>query len=231
MNLAIIPARGGSKRIPRKNIKDFHGRPMIAYAIEVAINSQLFDQVVVSTDDIEIAHIAQNYGAQIPFMRPKTLADDFTDTVSVVAHAIEQFDIQDIKEIKESIVCCVYPCSPLIKESDLQQSMTSLMKSNSDYCVPIVAFEHSIYRGMKVINGKLSMLHPEKSNMRTQDLPLTYHDSGQFYFGRMEAWLKRKPILSGDSVPYVMARSHAVDIDTDEDWIMAEQLYEFSRRN
>ncbi|NVK37110.1 MAG: pseudaminic acid cytidylyltransferase [Gammaproteobacteria bacterium] len=231
MNLAIIPARGGSKRIPRKNIKDFHGKPMIAYAIQVALNSKLFDHVVVSTDDVEIAHIAKSYGAQIPFMRPDTLADDFTDTVSVVAHAIEHVDFLDMHEIKQSTACCVYPCSPLINESDLQKAMACLLSSSADYCVPIVAFEHSIYRAMKIIDGKLSMLQPEQAKKRTQDLPVTYHDSGQFYFGRVEAWLKRRPILSGDAVPYVMARSHAVDIDTDEDWRMAERLYELSSRD
>ena len=181
MIVAIIPARGGSKRIPRKNIKEFCGKPMISWAIEEAKNSKLFDHIIVSTDDSEIKKISESYGAIVPFIRPADISDDHTPTVPVISHAVKEVDAL-FKNV--DYACCIYPCSPLLKASDLVKSFNLLQSSKEDYVYPVVEYPHSIFRSMRQTkNGKMQFIYPEFELTRTQDLEETFHDAGQFYWG------------------------------------------------
>lgn len=222
MKIAIIPARSGSKRIPQKNIRHFCGKPMIAYAIEAAKTSGLFEHIVISTDDPEIAGIAQKYKAQVPFIRPKNLADDFTGTVPVIAHAIKA--CADLGWHAEH-VCCIYPGVPFIQQRDLLEAATLIQASNADYVFPVAAFPSAIQRSLKrSSDGHVSPFYPEFTQTRTQDLESAYHDAGQFYFGKMEAWLRgASPHQTG--VGMVIPQWRVVDIDTPEDWERAERLF------
>jgi pseudaminic acid cytidylyltransferase len=222
MNIAIIPARGGSKRIPRKNIKLFHGKPMIAWSIEAAKQSRLFDQIVVSTDDEEIASIAKAYGAKVPFMRPAALADDHTPTVPVVAQAIAALAEQ---RLSPDLVCCIYPCAPFLNSEDLVGGLKLLHESRANFVYPVAEFAHPVQRALlRAKNGQMQFLSPEHELTRTQDIPRTFHDVGQFYWGRVGAWMAQKRMHSegaGLEIPHW----RVVDIDTAEDWIRAELLY------
>lgn len=221
MNIAIIPARGGSKRIPRKNIKEFCGKPMIAYAINAAKASGLFDHIVVSTDDEEIAKIAKALGAETPFERPTELANDFTATVPVIAHAIEvcrnlgwTFDY----------VCCIYPSVPFIQIDDLRGAFASLTSSDADYSFPVTEYPSAIQRALKLLsNGKMQPFYPEFQLIRTQDLESAYYDAGQFYWGKVDAWLTN-PKVHSSSLGYTIPNWRVVDIDTSDDWVRAEML-------
>jgi pseudaminic acid cytidylyltransferase len=228
MKVAIIPARGGSKRIPRKNVLAFAGRPMIAYAIGAASRSQLFDKVIVSTDDEEIGAIARNFGAELPFKRPAELSDDSTPTVPVIAHAI-----RTCEETGWSITyaCCLYPCVPFINVDDLAAAFTLLETSSADYSLPIAEFPSAIQRGLRrAIDGRVAPFFPENELKRTQDFGPAYFDAGQFYWGARESWLSYNKIHSS-GVGLVIPRWRAVDIDSAEDWRHAELLYEvISRR-
>jgi pseudaminic acid cytidylyltransferase len=222
MNVAIIPARGGSKRIPRKNIKNFGDLPMIAYAIKAALNSQLFDKVVVSTDDQEIAEISRQYGALTPFIRPSELSDDYTPTVPVIAHAIGTcrslgWDIQ--------YACCIYAAVPFIQVDDLVSSFDLLKKSDADYCFPIAEFPAAIQRSLKLDEqGRTLPFFPEHELTRTQDLEATYYDAGQFYWGSTKSWLTNHHIhRSGVGFPIPSWR--VVDIDTPDDWMRAQNIW------
>jgi pseudaminic acid cytidylyltransferase len=222
MNIAIIPARGGSKRIPRKNIKEFRGRPMIAYAISAATESGLFDYVVVSTDDAEIAAIANQYGAVTPFERPADLADDYTSTVSVVAHAVEA--CSNLKWHFDR-VCCIYPCVPLIQIDDLKGALSLIKDSTADYCFPVTEFPSAIQRALKFDKSrKLKPFSPEFELIRTQDLESAYFDAGQFYWGGKNSWRKVSNIHS-NAIGYSIPNWRVVDIDNYEDWHRAERLY------
>ena len=223
MKLAVIPARGGSKRIPRKNIKPFCGKPMIAWSIEVARACGLFDQVVVSTDDREIAEIAKANGATVPFMRPAALSDDFTGTSAVVAHAIswcrEHGSAPDL-------VCCIYATAPFMTAPDLQRGLDIQMNSGADFAFSVTSYPFPIQRSIKVTqNGRIEMFQPEHFSARSQDLIEAFHDAGQFYWGRADAWLANKPIFSAGSVPVMLPRHRVQDIDTPEDWERAEYLF------
>jgi pseudaminic acid cytidylyltransferase len=219
MNIAIIPARGGSKRIPRKNIKAFGGKPMIAYAITTAKNSGLFDRVLVSTDDEEIAVIAQAYGAETPFVRPVELANDFTATVPVIAHAIQACEGLGWHFSK---VCCIYPGVPFIEVADLQGAFMRLEQGGVDYCFPVSEFPSAIQRALKKnSNGVMQSLYPEFQLTRTQDLEPAYYDAGQFYWGKKETWLSNSKIHS-NCAGYVIPNWRVVDIDTPADWERAE---------
>ncbi len=221
MNIAIIPARGGSKRIPRKNIKEFCGKPMIAFAIEAAKASGLFEHVLVSTDDAEIQIIANTWGAETPFIRPAELANDFAATVSVVAHAIE---VCAALGFKFSNVCCIYPSVPFIEIKDLQGSLKKLVQHNSDYCFPVTEFPSAIQRALKQSsNGFMKAFHPEYELTRTQDLESAFYDAGQFYWGKKQAWLTNNRIHN-NSVGYEIPNWRVVDIDTPADWDRAESL-------
>ena len=219
MNIAIIPARGGSKRIPRKNVKMFCDRPMISYAITAAIDSTLFDHVVVSTEDDEIAQIALAYGAEIPFARPIELASDYTETVPVVVHAIEMCRKQGWMFDN---VCCIYPCVPLIHTADISEALLSLKNSDADYCFSVTQYASPVQRALKRLkNGSIRPLYPEFELTRTQDLDLAYYDAGQFYWGKTEAWLTN-PRIRGNSLGFLIPNWRAIDIDTEDDWTRAE---------
>lgn len=222
MIVAIIPARGGSKRIPRKNIKDFCSKPMIAYSIEAALESKLFDKVIVSTDDEEIAEIAKKYGAEVPFLRPANLSDDHTATIPVIAHAITE--LQKVESV--DIACCIYATAPFIQVKFLKEAYELLLKNKSDYAFSATSFAFPIQRAIKLNeNNHVEMFNPEHFNTRSQDLEEAYHDAGQFYFGKAEAWLNNKPIFSKDSRAVILPRHLVQDIDTMEDFVRAELMY------
>lgn len=224
MNIAIIPARGGSKRIPRKNLKSFCGKPMIAYSIEAAQQSGLFDRIVISTDDEEIATMALNLGAEIPFMRPKNLADDFTPTVPVIAHAIQTLEAQGCSI---SAVCCIYATAPFINLSYLEQGYKKMIETGKKYVFPATTFPASIFRAFKITEDEsVEMFWPDNYNTRSQDLPEAYHDAGQFYWGKPEAFLSGKPFFCNDATIIELPRHLVQDIDTPEDWIRAELMYQ-----
>lgn len=221
MKIAIIPARGGSKRIPRKNIKLFGGKPMIAYAITAAQNSGLFDHVLVSTDDEEIATLANEWGAETPFVRPAELANDFTATVAVVAHAIQA--CEDLGWGFEN-VCCIYPGVPFIEVQDLQEAFKRLEACRADYCFPVTEYPSPIQRALKQnSDGSMQPFYPEFELVRSQDLEPAYFDAGQFYWGNKKAWLNN-PRIHSNGAGYVIPSWRVIDIDTPADWERAELL-------
>jgi len=223
MKLALIPARGGSKRIPRKNIKLFCGKPMIAWSIESAQQSGCFDQVVVSTDDAEIAEVARQYGAQVPFMRPAALSDDHTGTTAVVAHAINWFAAQGNTPEQ---VCCLYATAPFVSAGDLCRGLSVLTETGADYAFAVTSYAFPIQRAIRITPaGRVEMFSPEHFNTRSQDLEEAYHDAGQFYWGHANAWLANKMIFSAASAPVKLPRHRVQDIDTPEDWLRAEWLF------
>ena len=225
--VAIIPARGGSKRIPRKNIKDFHGKPLIAYSIEVALKSELFDKVIVSTDDEEIAKIAKNYGAEIPFIRPKELSDDFTGTGAVVNHAIEYLK-QNGEEF--DFICTIYATAPFLDEKYLIRGFEKLKNSNARNAFSCTSMPFPIQRTFKITDDeRCEMFWPENFSKRSQDLEEAYQDAGQFYWTNLN--IKSTDIIFGkDSIPIVLPRYLVQDIDTLEDWQRAELMYEVTQR-
>lgn len=223
MKLAVIPARGGSKRIPRKNIKSFYGKPMIAWSIEAALKSGSFDNVVVSTDDAEIAEVARQFGAQVPFMRPNTLADDHTGTIPVIRHAIEWFSERG--QLSDH-VCCIYATAPFIRAADIRHGLNILAESGSDYALTVTKYPFPIQRAIRISDqGRVAMFNPEHFNTRSQDLEEAYHDAGQFYWGRASAWLTGKVIFGPEAAAIQLPRYRVQDIDTLEDWQMAEYLF------
>ncbi|WP_048649302.1 pseudaminic acid cytidylyltransferase [Nitratireductor soli] len=227
MRLAVIPARGGSKRIPRKNIREFCGRPMIAWSIEAARLSGCFDKIIVSTDDDQIAAIARQSGAQTPFMRPADLSDDHTGTVPVVAHAIE-WHLQ--RGEKPTQVCCLYATAPFVQADDLRNGLKTLEREGCQYVFPVTSYPFPIQRAVRVTpQRRVEMFNPEHFHTRSQDLEEAYHDAGQFYWGRADAWLERKPIFSLEAAPMILPAYRVQDIDTLEDWKRAEWLFEALR--
>ena len=227
MKIAVIPARGGSKRIPRKNIKEFSGRPMIAWAITSAIKSKLFDNVIVSTDDEEIADIARKWGAETPFTRPVELSDDITPTVPVIAHAV-RFAIESGRDIE--FLCVIYPCVPFLQENDLVDAFNLMKKNNADFVYPVTEYAHPIQRAMRQLSsGQMQFVNPENELTRTQDLEKTFHDSGQFYWGKSSAWLEQKKMHT-DGLGMSIPNWRVVDIDTMDDWKRAEDLYKMRNK-
>ena len=222
MKIAVIPARGGSKRIPNKNIRRFHGKPIIAYSIEAALESRLFDYVVVSTDHPKTAEIAKEYGAQVPFIRPAALADDYTGLVEVVSHCLDWFHE---KKITFDFVCTILATAPFIQPEYLSQGFESLVESGLTFALPVVSFPYEIQRGLNISNGKISPLFPEHVSTRSQDLISAYHDAGQFYWARIHEGIEDKSIFSHHTVPIYLPRIAATDIDTEDDWVHAELLY------
>jgi pseudaminic acid cytidylyltransferase len=222
MKIAVIPARGGSKRIPRKNIKPFCGKPMIAHAIGVAKSCGLFDHIVVSTDDKEIARVATEYGVEVPFIRPADLADDYTPTVPVVAHAISTCQSMGWQV---SQVCCIYPAVPFLQEADLVSAMHMLETGSADYVFPITAYPSAIQRALRQLpSGLMEPFYSQYVTTRTQDLEPAFYDAGQFYWGRAQAWLAGKTIHP-HGAGLVIPGWRVVDIDTHEDWQRAELMY------
>jgi len=226
MNVAIIPARGGSKRIPRKNIRKFNGKPIIAWSILAAQMSELFDYIVVSTDDIEIKCIAEEYGAIVPFIRPVDISDDSTPTAPVIAHAIKE--LNNIYQHKVKYACCIYPCSPFVLSSDLIKAFTLLENSREDFVYPVTEYPHSVFRAMKQSkSGKMKFLYPEYELTRTQDLEKAFYDTGQFYWGKADAWSQVKKMHTG-GIGMEVASYRVVDIDSEDDWVRAELLIQTS---
>jgi pseudaminic acid cytidylyltransferase len=228
MNLAIIPARGGSKRIPRKNIKEFCGKPMIAWPIEMAIKSGCFDKVIVSTDDEEIKATAIKFGAEVPFIRPQELSDDFVGTRPVINHAINEI----LKKHPElTNVCCIYATSPLIQAKDLIEANKLLNTNNAEFVISVTKYEFPIQRSVRINpNGRLEALFPDSISARSQDLIEAYHDAGQFYFGKKESFLSNRTVFGPDTLPLVLPSSRVQDIDTMEDWERAEQIFKMINR-
>lgn len=223
MKLAVIPARGGSKRIPRKNIKPFCGKPMIAWSIEAALQSACFDQVIVSTDDAEIADVARQYGADVPFMRPVELSDDHTGTIPVIRHAIEWFNRHG-RTVEQT--CCLYATAPFVRAQDFRHGLEILIGADCDYAFSVTSYAFPIQRAIRLTHqGRVEMFHPENFNVRSQDLEEAFHDAGQFYWGRAEAWLQGKKIFSPGSMPVILPRHRVQDIDTPEDWVRAEWMF------
>jgi pseudaminic acid cytidylyltransferase len=222
MNIAIIPARGGSKRIPKKNIKDFFGKPIIAYSIEVALKSELFDKVIVSTDDKKIAQIAKEYGAEVPFLRPKEISDDFTATNDVVKHTINWFLEQNVKI---DYACCIYATAPFVQIEYLKQGFDKLIKSTKSFAFSVTSFAFPIQRAIKINNDEVTMFYPKNFMTRSQDLEEAYHDAGQFYWGTSQAFLEDEIIFSEKSIPIILPRHLVQDIDTLEDWQRAELMF------
>lgn len=223
MRLAVIPARGGSKRIPRKNIKLFCGKPMIAWSIDAAQQSGCFDQIVVSTDDNEIAEIARHHGAQVPFMRPAELSDDHTGTTAVIAHAIHWFADQGQPPAQ---VCCIYATAPFVSAEDLRRGLSVLTETGSDYAFSVTSYPFPIQRAIRITSaGRVEMFNAEHFNTRSQDLEEAWHDAGQFYWGKPEAWSQGKPIFGPTSAPVRLPRHQVQDIDTPEDWVRAEWMF------
>ncbi len=220
-NLCIIPARGGSKRIPRKNIKPFLGKPIIAYSIETALQSGLFAEVMVSTDDAEIAEVAKKYGAKIPFLRSPKNANDFATTLDVINEVLAQYKLAG-KSFEH--VCCIYPTAPLISRSALASGYAKLVKDDLSSVIPVVSFSFPILRSLKIENGKVAMNWPEHAQTRSQDLPPAYHDAGQWY------WFNPQKIGQGliteNTGAIVLPETHVQDIDNETDWQMAELKYE-----
>ena len=223
MRLAVIPARGGSKRIPRKNIRYFHGRPIIGWSIAAARESGLFDHIIVSTDDPEIAETARAEGAETPFTRPANLADDHTPTRPVVNHAIETMTAL---HGKPDFVCCIYATAPFLKAIDLVAGFDRLRSSGADFAFSVTSFAFPIQRALRIRpDGRIGMFQPEHFKTRSQDLEEAWHDAGQFYWGRTDAFLENVPAFSEHAVPCILPRHCVQDIDTLEDWAVAERLF------
>jgi pseudaminic acid cytidylyltransferase len=222
MIVAVIPARGGSKRIPRKNVRLFAGKPIIGHSIESARRSGLFDQIVVSTDDAEISAVAREFGAEVPFTRPSALADDYTGTTEVVAHAVEWF-IGGGAPI--SAACCIYPTAPFIRSNDLREGFRLIQTGRWQYVFAATRFVAPVHRAFSQnSDGGLQMLFPEKFTARSQDLPDVLHDAGQFYWGTASAWLSRAKVFDRDSTIVSIPPWRVQDIDTEEDWRYAEAM-------
>ena len=225
--LAIITARGGSKRIPKKNIKPFAGKPIIHYAIEAALNSGIFDEVMVSTDSEEIAKVACQAGANVPFMRSEKTANDFATTRDVLLEVLAVYEQMGRRFDK---MCCIYPTNPFITGEKLRQAGETFAASGADGMTPVVAFSYPPQRGFYIQNNKLEWVQPEHSATRSQDLPKIYHDVGQFYFYDIKAYRKPDFVASGNNIPFVIPEMEAQDIDTLEDWEMADIKFELMRR-
>lgn len=224
MKLAVIPARGGSKRIPRKNIRPFAGKPIIGYSIVAALASGLFDRVIVSTDDEEIAAVARDFGAEAPFIRPTSLADDHTGTNAVVRHAIAWQQEQDRPV---DYACCIYATAPFIQVHDLREGFEKLVASGKSYVFSVTRFAFPIQRAIHLSAlGEVEALFPEYIFSRSQDLEEAYHDAGQFYWGRAQAFLDEVVVFSPASLPVILPRHLVQDIDTPEDWRRAELMYQ-----
>lgn len=232
-NVAIIPARGGSKRIIGKNIRLFHNKPMISWAINIAQNSGCFEKIIVSTDCEKIAELCKSLGAEVPFLRPKNISDDYTSVIDVIRHAIEFFKSKD--EFYE-LVTLIYPTAPLMKVSDLEKAIKLI--GEYDFSMSVALYPYPIHRALFLENQSNTIQMLEKSNFmkRSQDLKDCYHDAGQFIVGKTNSWLTKKPIVDGKTLPITVPRIRVQDIDDEEDWNEAELKFslingDFEERN
>lgn len=222
MRIAVIPARGGSKRVPRKNIKAFCGKPMIAWSIGAARESSLFDHIVVSTDDAEIADVARHWGAEAPFVRPAELSEDQAGTTEVIAHATRWAYDQGWPV---TAVCCIYATAPFVSVHDIKRGLQAIESGKWEYSFAVTDFAAPIFRAFKRhSDGGVEMFFPEHFSTRSQDLPTALHDAGQFYWGRPAAWLEGKQIFAPHSLPIMIPRWRVQDIDHEEDWVRAEMV-------
>lgn len=227
MRLAVIPSRGGSKRIPRKNIRPFGGRPIIAWSIAAALESGLFDRVIVSTDDDGIAEVARGTGAEVPFLRPAELSDDHTGTGPVVAHAVAW---QSAHGAPAEEVCCIYATAPFIEVDDLRRGLDILRESGADFAFSVTRYAAPIQRALRIrADHRVEMFDPGQFLTRSQDMEEAWHDAAQFYWGRAEAWLAGKPLFGPHAAPVELPRHRVQDIDTPEDWERAELLLRAQR--
>lgn len=222
MKLALIPARGGSKRIPRKNIRPFNGKPMIAWSIEAARDTACFDVIAVSTDDAEIADVARSFGATVPFVRPPELSDDHAGTTAVVRHAVEWY-MQ--KGDAPEVVCCIYATAPFVDPADIRRGLAMLTEEDCSYVFTVTTFPSPIQRAFRLIGGRVEMFQPDQFEKRSQDLEIAYHDAAQFYWGRATAWQAEERLFGSGARAIVLSRSRVQDIDTPEDWDMAELMW------
>lgn len=220
--VAIITARGGSKRIPGKNIREFCGKPIIAYSIEAALASGIFDTVMVSTDDGRIAETARKYGAEVPFLRSKETADDFATTNDVLLEVLETYEKRGIFF---DIACCMYPTAPFVTAEKLKDAVGRLTDSDADTLIPVVAFSYPPQRAMVVREGRLVFEYPEYLDSRSQDLEPHFHDAGQFYVFRTGAFRKNRRLMVGNILPYEISELEVQDIDSRTDWEIAEMKY------
>lgn len=228
MRLAVIPARGGSQRLPRKNIRPFCGKPVIAWSIEAAKASGCFESVIVSTDDAEIAEVARRSGAEVPFMRPAELADDLTSTAAVVRHAISWYSGRGQKP---DPVCCIYATAPFLTAEDLRHGLAMLQSEGARFCFPVARYGSPIQRALRLMSGnRIEMREPHYANARSQDLEPAYHDAGQFYWGTAAAWLSGDALFASESAVIVLPVSRVQDIDTAEDWEIAEAKLRVGRQ-
>ncbi len=221
--LAIIPARGGSKRIERKNIKPFLGKPIISFSIETAISSKLFDEIMVSTDDSEIAEISEKLGATIPFFRSKEMSTDFATTSEVLTEVLNKYAEMGKKF---DYCCCIYPTAPFISVSKLNESLELLQKNSFDSVFPVVKFGYPIFRALQKNDGKINMIWEENLNKRSQDLPAAFHDAGQFYWFDVEKFLTKKAMFTDNSGAIELSELEVQDIDNEVDWKLAELKYQ-----
>lgn len=223
MRVAVIPARGGSKRIPRKNVRDFCGKPMIAWSITAARDSGLFEHIIVSTDDSEIADVARSQGAEVPFLRPAELADEHTGTTEVIAHATRW--LVDQRWSVEA-VCCLYATAPFVRAEDIARGLEVMQSGAWAYTFTATEYAAPIFRSFQALpQGGIEMLFPEHFTSRSQDLPVVLHDAGQFYWGRPDAWLAQKRLYDRHTCPLVIPRWRVQDIDTEDDWHRAELIH------
>lgn len=222
-SLCVIPARGGSKRIPHKNIRNFCGKPIISYSVRAALESALFDEVMVSTDDADIAQIARDFGAEVPFMRSASASDDYATTKDVLLEVLSQYRVRG-KSFE--VVCCLYPTAPFVTPDDLCKAMALLRETGADMVQPVAAFDFPPQRAFEMKGGTLSYWMPECCDARSQDLPVLYHDAGQFYFYRVES-------IDDDARtrrPLILNRARVQDIDDETDWALAEAKYLLNRK-
>lgn len=221
--VAIIPARGGSKRIPRKNVKEFCGKPMISWSIKAAKASGCFDRIIVSTDDAEIADVAKRHGAEVPFMRPAALSDDYAGTLPVIRHALDWLQ-QNGDPV--DYACCIYATAPFVSAEDLRAGLALLRQANCSYAFSVTSYAFPIQRAVRITEqGRVAMFQPEYFNTRSQDLEEAWHDAGQFYWGKAQAWRDEQPLFTDQSAPVKLPRYRVQDIDTPEDWARAEWLF------
>ena len=227
MNIAIITARGGSKRIPKKNIKEFCGKPIIAYSIDAALKSGIFDEVMVSTDSKEIAEIAKKYGASVPFLRSEKTSNDWATTSDVIKEVLERYSElgQDYDKF-----CCIYPTAPFVTSERLKESFKILKERNAFSVVPVVRFSFPPQRGFIIDNDLLSLPFPEFKNVRSQDIQPMYHDAGQFYTVLTDAFKSENSVVTSKSAPIVLSEDEVQDIDTLDDWHMAELKFKIKKR-
>lgn len=222
--IAIITARGGSKRIPRKNIKSFCGKPILAYSIEAALASGLFDTVMVSTDDEEIAGIAKEYGAEVPFYRSEATANDFATTNDVLLEVLAEYEKRGEQY---DMACCIYPTAPFVTAEKIQDAVQQLNNSDADTIIPVVRFSYPPQRAMIVKNERLVFEYPQYLDSRSQDLEPHFHDVGQFYVFRTEGFKKNRKLMIGNILPYEVSEMEVQDIDNETDWTIAEIKYRF----